>query len=657
MDGVNRLTRVMPGAIAAIILVFLLSACSNPVDFRASVIDEVKLANKLYLVVDSVDPGDNSQDINPFGSLRIEFDREIDPATVSAASISITDDAAPPAAVSWTQNYDSGVLTITPLALESLTWYTVSVTGEVKGTDGSSLRQPYTWKFKTLQAPGGSVVINDGDTYTNSTSVSLTIGLNSAVTHYRVSVTDPPSFDPGGFDYIAHSGPGSISINKTLTAGDGPNKVYVQFMDSSENPDVETPSTAIFDAIILDTTKPEVDAGTLAWLNKAYPSRRTEAVVSDATSGIASYLWSGSGLTFSKSATIPNPSISASADGTFTATLTVTDRAGNSNSDTLTVNRDVLPPTVNVGTLDWLNVASASRTTSATASDATSGIASYEWTGPAELSFSPDNTLNTTISGTTDGTYTANLKVTDVAGNYRNSSLTVNRDRVKPAVTAFTIGSGNPASTNLPSVTLYITATDATSGVSQARYGNLGYAWTAYEAYGTTKAWTLEDKAGTRRAYVQVKDAAGNESTLNADWDEILLNARIVVTYSQLYISDDGDMDVIVPAAGEIYYYFYIDGVTKLYRTEANYLPVTSPYLITSQLPPSSFTIYKDPASSFTMTGTVYDDDSPLSDDYGIMSPITYSIPALVDVPSAARSISGGDVAGALYYSIDYVNP
>jgi hypothetical protein len=72
---------------------------------------------------------------------------------------------------------------------------------------------------------------------------------------------------------------------------------------------------------------------------------------------------------------------------------------------------------------------------------------------------------------------------------------------------------GGAASTNTPSVTLTLSASDGSgSGVYQMRFSNDGSAWSAWEAYGTSKAWTLTSGAGTKTVYVQYKDNAGNIS-------------------------------------------------------------------------------------------------------------------------------------------------
>ena len=62
-------------------------------------------------------------------------------------------------------------------------------------------------------------------------------------------------------------------------------------------------------------------------------------------------------------------------------------------------------------------------------------------------------------------------------------------------------------------VTLTLSASDATSGVSQMRFSNDGTSWSAWEAYGTSKSWTLASGDGTKTVYVQFRDGAGNVSS------------------------------------------------------------------------------------------------------------------------------------------------
>ncbi|MHB9036628.1 MAG: glycoside hydrolase domain-containing protein [Armatimonadota bacterium] len=76
---------------------------------------------------------------------------------------------------------------------------------------------------------------------------------------------------------------------------------------------------------------------------------------------------------------------------------------------------------------------------------------------------------------------------------------------------------------NSTSVTLTLSATDNSSGVSQMRFSNDGSSWSSWETYATSKAWTLTSGDGTKTAYVQYKDVAGNVSSNYTD--TIILDA------------------------------------------------------------------------------------------------------------------------------------
>lgn len=87
-------------------------------------------------------------------------------------------------------------------------------------------------------------------------------------------------------------------------------------------------------------------------------------------------------------------------------------------------------------------------------------------------------------------------------------------DDVTPPTGSILIN-GDADYTNTPAVTLNLSATDNV-GVTEMRLSN-GGAWNAWEAYTTTRAWTLASGDGTKWVYVQYRDAAGNISTTYVD--------------------------------------------------------------------------------------------------------------------------------------------
>jgi hypothetical protein len=76
---------------------------------------------------------------------------------------------------------------------------------------------------------------------------------------------------------------------------------------------------------------------------------------------------------------------------------------------------------------------------------------------------------------------------------------------------------GGAAYTTSTSVTLNLSASDGTSGVNQMRFQNSGGSWSAWEAYATSKAWTLVAGDGTKTVYAQFRDNAGNVSAQYSD--------------------------------------------------------------------------------------------------------------------------------------------
>jgi len=70
---------------------------------------------------------------------------------------------------------------------------------------------------------------------------------------------------------------------------------------------------------------------------------------------------------------------------------------------------------------------------------------------------------------------------------------------------------------NTGSVTLTLSATDATSGVAKMRFSSDATTWTQWEPYATSKSWTLPIGDGTKTVYVQYMDNAGSISPTYQD--------------------------------------------------------------------------------------------------------------------------------------------
>jgi uncharacterized delta-60 repeat protein len=97
------------------------------------------------------------------------------------------------------------------------------------------------------------------------------------------------------------------------------------------------------------------------------------------------------------------------------------------------------------------------------------------------------------------------------AGSAMADYATLKYDGVPPAGVV-SINSG-AAYTTTTSVTLSLYASDAGTGVATMRFSNDGTGWTSWEAYATTRIWTLLPGNGLKKVFVQYKDQMGNTST------------------------------------------------------------------------------------------------------------------------------------------------
>ena len=209
-----------------------------------------------------------------------------------------------------------------------------------------------TYYFDTLArtdttAPSGSISINSGASYTNSTTVTLNLSATDdvGVTGYYVSDgSTPPSASASGWTSVTSTTSYSGSVSYSLSTGDGSKTIYAWYKDAAEN--VSSTANA---TITLDTTVPTVTISSPT-SNSTYTATSSTISLggsaSDSLSGISSVTWNnskgGSG-TASGTASWTISVINLSS-GDNTITVTATDGAGNPGTDIITVTVTT-PPT------------------------------------------------------------------------------------------------------------------------------------------------------------------------------------------------------------------------------------------------------------------------------------------------------------------------
>ncbi len=122
----------------------------------------------------------------------------------------------------------------------------------------------------------------------------------------------------------------------------------------------------------------------------------------------------------------------------------------------------------------------------------------------------------------TDGSKTVYYQVKDTAGNIATAvSDGITLDTTKPSSVTLTItGKGDTPATysNDQSVTLSISAEDATSGVEYMMIANeMTFSGRTWVEYNTSKEWSLTSSNGIKTVYIKVKDRAGKISDVNSD--------------------------------------------------------------------------------------------------------------------------------------------
>lgn len=186
--------------------------------------------------------------------------------------------------------------------------------------------------------PNCSISINNGDTYTNSTAITLSLSATDdvGITGYFVSTnSSSPSASDTRWISTTSSANFSENVSFTLNGEDGLKTIYVWYKDKAENV-----SNYSSDSIILDTTAPTVsisDSDFIAMNNTMVIS--LDGSASDNLSGISGVTWENSlGGNGSADGT-HNWSISniRLLNGGNIITVTAQDGAKNAGSDTITI--------------------------------------------------------------------------------------------------------------------------------------------------------------------------------------------------------------------------------------------------------------------------------------------------------------------------------
>jgi hypothetical protein len=393
--------------------------------------------------------------------------------------------------------------------------------------------------------PTGTISINSGAGYTNSTSVTLTLSAsdNNGISKMQFS-NDGVSWSSEE-DY-------ATSKSWTLTAGGGTKTVYVQYKDNAGHW-----SVSISDTIILETTPP---TGTILINNGAEYTDSTSVTLTlsaSDSSGVSKMKFSNDGVSWSGEENYATSKSWAltTGDGLKTVYVQYKDNAGNSSafiSDTIIL--ETTPPT---GTILINSGAGYTNSTSVTlnlsASDAGSGINKMQFSNDG-VSWSSEEDYATSkswILTTGDGLKTVYVQYKDKAGNWSVSiSDTITLDTISPTGTIL-INDGD-GYTNSTSITLTLLASDS-SGISKTKFSNDGVSWSGEENYATSKSWTLTTGDGTKTAYVQYKDNAGNWSVSINDTiilDTIAPTVELKVDNDKSTIVPDGEIIGVLPDTG-----------------------------------------------------------------------------------------------------------
>ncbi|WP_099517036.1 InlB B-repeat-containing protein [Paenibacillus sp. BIHB 4019] len=356
--------------------------------------------------------------------------------------------------------------------------------------------------------PTGTIIVNLGNQYTNSSAVSISISPDAGVTditHIQYSVNGAP------FTQIPYVPSFMLAIGIT----DGDKVLKFKLVDRAGNASIEYERTITRDTVV-PTGSIVINDGNVyttnsgVTLNLSLGNGVTDVVAVQFSNNNSS--WSGvEAFSSIKSYTLP------AGDGNKTVYVRLIDRAGNITIIQDSIILDTTPPT---GTV-VVNNGSAYTNNANVNVDITpdAGV-----TDIANIRYSINGGAPTTIAymssfqidvGSTDGLKAITIRLIDHAGNESSVySSNVTLDTEPPTGTVAI--NGGAAYTADREVTLEFALAAGVTDVASVQLSNDNLSWSSEQAYSASMSYTLPAGDGSKTVYVRFIDRAGNTGLAQA---------------------------------------------------------------------------------------------------------------------------------------------
>ncbi len=401
---------------------------------------------------------------------------------------------------------------------------TKTVSGQFMDAGGGVVNRSDTIVLHATPPEVTMFVIDDGAEYAASRVVDLTItAADTASMQMRFSNDNSTWTSWGTYN--------ALRENYQMSDGDGLKTVYAQIRDQYDN------TTSVSDTIILDTTPPVVTSFSING-GAAYTNTSNVTLNNSVTAAEEMRFQNYPGGAWSAWEPYAATKAWQLAGGTGDKTVVAQFRDDSvwvaQTPDTITV--DTTDPIV--GTFTINDGASYTTSTGVTLTIGANGATQmrFQNSGGSWSSWEAYAGSKAWTLTNGDASKMVNAEFRDDALNVVSKTDSIILDTTAPTVGSFAINGGD-SSTNTNAATLSLSVT----GAAQMRFRNTGGLWSAWQAYASSKTWTLittENQNSTVSA--EFRDAAGNVSSAS---DTIYFDAirRVRITAERIHVGDDGD--------------------------------------------------------------------------------------------------------------------